>query len=344
MRSNRQTSGQIDRHGNACRGPMGAVEEYARRRIAAASWHAPSALPQGENREDDALSRSAARRLGARLACAATVAIALGSVAPRGAAAQQQQPREPRYAARDSHAEIAVTPGEAVHPLDRALEWSYRAQDRLTQIADYSCVMAKREKIDGQLTPVESMFLKVRHRPFSVYIYSLGPQRARGQEAIWVEGRHDGKVLAHTTGVRNRIAGTVALEPTSPRLMEGNLHPITNIGIANLTQKLIRLHEYERNYGECDVQFYGQAKVDDRLCTCVQVAHPVPRRNFRYHLVRVYYDGEWEVPIRFEGYAWPTQSGGQPPLVEEYTYRNLQPNVGLSDLDFDPRNPAYKFN
>ncbi len=34
------------------------------------------------------------------------------------------------------------------------------------------------------------------------------------------------------------------------------------------------------------------AKVNGRVCSCVQVVHPVPRRNFRFHLARVFIDDE----------------------------------------------------
>ncbi len=52
---------------------------------------------------------------------------------------------------------------------------------------------------------------------------------------------------------------------------------------------------------------------------------------------------ELNVPIRYESYDWPTEKGGEPILVEEYTYLNLKLNNGLTDLDFDVNNPKYQF-
>ncbi|MGN6136394.1 MAG: DUF1571 domain-containing protein, partial [Aureliella sp.] len=37
------------------------------------------------------------------------------------------------------------------------------------------------------------------------------------------------------------------------------------------------------------------------------------------------------------------EPGDPPPLEEEYTYLDVQLNVGLKDIDFDPENPAYNF-
>jgi outer membrane lipoprotein-sorting protein len=86
------------------------------------------------------------------------------------------------------------------------------------------------------------------------------------------------------------------------------------------------------------------AKVNGRVCSCVQVVHPVPRRNFRFHLARVFIDDELLIPIRYEAYDWPHEEGGQPVLMEEYTYMNVKINNGFTDADFDPKNTAYKFN
>lgn len=237
----------------------------------------------------------------------------------------------------------SATATKADHPLLPVLEMAELAVQRADEIADYTTVFAKRERIDGELGPYDYMFLKVRHAPFSVYLYCLGPVKPKGQEAIYVEGKNDGLVLGHTTGLRDRIAGTLSLDPTSSRMMEGNLYPITNIGIKNLANKLANLHRYELNYGECEVNNYPGAKVDGRECTCVQVVHPVPRQNFKFHLSRTYYENATGLPIRFEGYLWPSKPGGKPVLLEEYTYQNLQFNQSLTELDFDSENPAYGY-
>ena len=69
----------------------------------------------------------------------------------------------------------------------------------------------------------------------------------------------------------------------------------------------------------------------------------MPRRNFRFHLARVFIDDELKIPVRYEAYDWPQETGGQPVLMEEYTYMNVQVNQGFADIDLDPRNPGYKF-
>lgn len=252
----------------------------------------------------------------------------------------ENQPAVPPLAGRDESGTAAS--GATGHPLEPAVELARRAAGRLQEVRDYTCVLVKRERIDGELTPNESLFLKIRHEPFSVYIHCLGPTKPKGQEAIYVAGRNNNQVLAHSTGLK-KLAGTLTLEPTSARMMEGNLYPLTNIGILNMTNRLLTRETDEMAFGECTVNYYQGAKVDGRPCTCVEIVHPVPRKNFKFHRTRVFYDNEWQFPVRTENCGWPARVGDLPPVMEEYTYQQVRLNPGLTDLDFDTRNPSYGY-
>jgi hypothetical protein len=125
--------------------------------------------------------------------------------------------------------------------------------------------------------------------------------------------------------------------------MQGQRYPLTEIGLINLTQRLIEVGQKDTQYGECDVKFFPGAKINNRLCTCIQVTHPVPRRNFLFHVARIFVDEELNVPVRYESYDWPKERGAAPDLLEEYTYLNLKVNQGFSDADFDIHNSNYRF-
>ncbi len=229
------------------------------------------------------------------------------------------------------------------HPLMPAIRWAEAVVDDVRKIEDYSCTFFKRERIDGELGEHESMFVKVRHRPFSVYMYFLSPPAKRGQEVIWIEGANDGKMWAHTTGLQHKVVGTVSLNPTGMIAMQGNRYPITDAGVLNLIERLIVIGRADTKYGECEVKFFQGAKVSGRTATCIQVVHPVPRKNFLFHLARIYVDEELSLPIRYEAYNWPSSEGGPPLLTEEYTYLNLKLNNGFTDADFDIENSQYRF-
>ncbi len=265
--------------------------------------------------------------------------------------AAAQEPQGPGLMPNGDVAQGNVGAGDATaavagaHPLEPALELAQRGLTQLrTTIKDYSCTVVKRERIDGKLGEHEYIFAKIRHEPFSVYLYFLAPEAVKGQEVIYVDGHNDGNMLAHAgSGVRAMV-GTVSLKPNGSLAMQGNRYAITEIGVENLARRLVEVAEHDKQFGECEVNFYPNAKVNGRVCTCVQVVHPVPRRNFRFHLARVFIDDELLIPIRYEAYDWPHEEGGQPVLMEEYTYMNVKINNGFTDADFDPKNTAYKFN
>jgi hypothetical protein len=241
-----------------------------------------------------------------------------------------------------------TVPAVTEHPLEPVLKMAYRGLEEMNKnITDYTATLVKRERINGKLGEHQYAFVKIRNQPLSVYMYFLAPANIRGREVIYVAGQNldrttgKAKLVAHDVGLRGLI--TVDLDPESPLAMDGQRYPIYKIGIRNLTQELIEHGEKDKKFDECDVKFFKGAKVQDRTCTCLQAVHPHKRPHFRFHLARVYIDDEYQIPIRFESYTWPTQEGGAPVLDEEYTYMKLKLNAGLTDADFDRRNPNYKF-
>lgn len=235
----------------------------------------------------------------------------------------------------------AAQPNE--HPLMPALRWAYEGMGNIEKIADYSATVAKRERIEGKLNDYEHMFVKVRHKPFSVYMHFLAPAKLKGQEVIFIDGANNGNMWAHTIGIKDKMFGTVSIKPDGPIAMNGQRYPLTELGILNLVRRLVQVAEQDVKYGECEVKFFKNAKINNRLCTCIQVVHPVPRRNFLFHLARIFVDDELNIPIRYEAYEWPKEPGGSPELIEEYTYLNVKLNNGFTDADFDIKNPNYQF-
>ncbi|MGD0517255.1 MAG: DUF1571 domain-containing protein [Thermoguttaceae bacterium] len=234
------------------------------------------------------------------------------------------------------------------HPLMPALRWAYDGMGNLEKLTDYSATVVKRERVDGKLNDFEHMFVKIRHKPFSVYMYFLAPAKIKGQEVIYIEGANDGLMFAHTVGIKDKMFGTVRIKPDGPVAMIGQRYPLTELGILNLIKRLVEVAQQDVKYRECEVQFFKGAKIKNgpeqfRVCTCIQVVHPLPRRNFLFNVARIFVDDELNIPIRYEAYEWPKEPGGAPELIEEYTYLNLKLNNGFTDADFDTKNPNYHF-
>jgi hypothetical protein len=226
-------------------------------------------------------------------------------------------------------------PGE--HPLAPVLRNLKISQDELdNNIRDYSCTFAKREQINGQLGDYQYILLKVMHQPFSVYMSFLKPYT--GREVAFVAGQNDGKMVVLEAGF-TRLVGKINLDPNGTRAMDGQRHPITDVGIRNLTAKLYKMWDAETKFAECEVTLKPGKKVEGRTTTMVQIVHPIARQNFKFNAARVFFDDELKIPVHFDAFSWPVQAGGDPVLEESYTYaKNLKVNNNFTARDFDSNN------
>lgn len=285
--------------------------------------------------------REAVRLLGAGTA----LGLAWLTVPCPGALADEKRSRPTRRVpvekAPDQRSGSDTSSPPARHPLDAPLEKLYSCREAMKKVKDYTSTFVRREEIGGELSDFEFIYMKCRNEPFAVYLYWLKPHA--GREAIYADGRYNGRLIVHETGLKDAVAGTVDLDPHGERAMENSRHPITEAGIARMIDQFIEGAERERRFGECEVQFYKNAKVDGRTCTWFEVKHPYPRRQFVYHILRVFVDDELNLPIRMEAYDWPRRPEASPRLVEEYTYMKLRLNQGLTERDFDTRNQRYAF-
>jgi hypothetical protein len=251
-----------------------------------------------------------------------------------------------------AHLEVPLGQPLPKHPFLPAVKRARAALAEMESIEDYSAVLVKQIRLDGKLYDMEFMHAKIRHEPFSVYLRFLAPQDKRDREVIYVAGQNDGNLLAHESPHRKGLVGllsqtplvgTTSLAPTSPLAMIGNRYPITTIGIVNLTRELVEVGEKDMRHGGAEAKYFPNAKVEDRECEAFVFIHPEQRKEFTFHRAEVFIDKKLNVPIRYVSYGWPEMPGETPPLIESYTYTRLKLNVGLSDEDFDTKNPKYRF-
>lgn len=269
--------------------------------------------------------------------------LALGGVLACDPLAPAAEP-PPLVASRSARPEVKPSEVSQELSLQAVLQWSQRTTTRIEgEIRDYSAVLLKREADDGELGDRQRMALKVRHKPFSVYLYFFDPANRRGDEAIYVEGRNEGNLLAHTTGITGALLGTMSLAPSGAIAMDGQHHPVTEIGILNLCRRLTEVAQKASQNPQCRVETIRDKVVDGRACRCIQFTASNDREQFQFSQVRWYIDEQLDLPVRFEAYDWPAEPGAEASLSEEYTYTKVRLNNGYTDQDFEVKNPRYGF-
>lgn len=231
--------------------------------------------------------------------------------------------------------------GEAAKTL--LLETLLEVGKQLDRIDGYTATFRKTERLHGVLGDEQTLAMKVRQRPFAVYLKFLNPQA--GKEVVYAEGHHENKVIAHSTGVARLLVPRLAVPPDHPLAMAETRHAITEAGLSNLNDKLI---EFRR----LDLQDDKASTVLDRVTD--NAGRPWLRSVHRhlakdgsrpFHQVEVLYDVDSRIPLRISNYDWPEPGReAELPLAERYAYDDLKLDVPLSSLDFDPANPAYAFH
>ena len=259
--------------------------------------------------------------------------------------------RQQPLCATETNAPKSSTSSTAPHPLDEAMKLARACVEEIkNNVDDYTAIIVKRERVNDKLGDTQYIFAKIRNRktkgdkletPFGVYMRFLKPASVVGREVIWVEDQNDGMLVAHAAGILGLL--TVHLKPEGTIAMMGQRYPITKIGLQMLVEDLIEKGEGQRKFGECEVQFFKNSTIDKRTCTMIQVVHPQRREHFDFYRARIFIDDELNMPIRYAAWSWPETPGGEPVLLEEYTYLNLELNVGLKDSDFDPDNAEYHY-
>ena len=194
----------------------------------------------------------------------------------------------------------------------RLVAFLQRTSERLERVEGYTARFRKQERINGVLGPEQVMELKLRQRPFAVYLKYLGPKA--GREVVYADGRHGNKLVAHNGDWTRRLIPRLALNPADPLAMADCRHPITEAGLAHLTARLLATSRV--NLGDP-----GSVTVLDRvtdgdgrewLRSAQVYTRPHPERPFVR--VEILYDPASGLPLRVSGYdspepvAWATRS------------------------------------
>lgn len=217
------------------------------------------------------------------------------------------------------------------------------ARANLSQISTLSAVFQKQERINDKLQPLNVMDLKVRKAPLSIYMQWQVPDA--GQQVLWLDGAHDGKMVVSPAGWKRKLMPMVKIAPDDDMAKAVSRRPITNIGIWNFTERLAALVEEEcLKDPTVAVAMTRGHEISGRPCSLFTFEHAKPSEIVQFKQVQIFFDETLGAPIACEHYRWSGPKGAEVAHLEEsYLYKNLTFNVDLKDADFDHTNPALKF-
>jgi outer membrane lipoprotein-sorting protein len=214
-------------------------------------------------------------------------------------------------------------------------EWLREAEAAYDRVTSYTAVFHKQQRVSGKLLPEETILLKCRRKPFSLYMkWMKAPYK--GSELLYVAGWNQDRIRAHRGGILRFI--TRNLDPRDPGLMAGNLRPVTSTGIGYLLETVATNLRKAVKGGELTFSERGKETVYGRNTQVLEVVVPKERaKDYDGYRYVINQDVESKILVRIRIYDRDDQ------LVENYGYENLDLNAPLADADFDPKNPEYHF-
>jgi Protein of unknown function (DUF1571) len=257
----------------------------------------------------------------------------------------------PRLAAPNAAPSAATDHAPAAWPQGRIegdvakkylLEFLLAALERIENVDGYTAIFQKQERIGDKIGPPQTMDMKIRHQPFSVYLKYLSPKP--GREALYVQGKHDNKLIAHNNDLSALLIPRLALDPEGRIALADNRHPITEIGLANLIRKLISFRRLDLE--DSDAQTILDRVTDESGHEWYRSLHLHTQQNPErpFQRIEVLYDTETKLPRQLQSHDWPKPGEtGELALAERYNYSEVKLNAPLSDEDFSTANPQYAF-
>jgi hypothetical protein len=213
---------------------------------------------------------------------------------------------------------------------------------RLESLSGYEATIRRHERVNGRWLMEQTLRLKVRHQPVSVYMKDIG--RPKGCEIIYVDGVRDGKLITHTGGgLLGMLMPPIEVEPRSSLAMSQSRFPITEAGVLPVARML--LDDIRRDQDDPDASVTLDRITDDNGQPLYRSLHRYARPSPEHPFARfeVHYDPVTLLPRAYSFHDWPETPGAEPELAGRYVIESFDPSVVLGDVDFDPMNPGYNF-
>jgi len=189
-------------------------------------------------------------------------------------------------------------------------------------VRDYTATYEKRERAIDHGEP-QTIRLSFR-QPLDVRLDWLDDKGKVDQTAVYRSGLNDGKVIARRSGVLGGVVGTLHLDPRDKRALADSRHPITEVGIGLIIERV------------------NEDLKDGRVTSRPVVAEAVDGQPaYRFQLdttpgvplfgiagagrAIVWVDATLKLPIKVE----ILDAAGA--MIERHQFRNLRLNVGLGD-------------
>jgi hypothetical protein len=138
------------------------------------------------------------------------------------------------------------------------------------EVKGYSAVLQKQEKIDGKIYPTEVIDVRVREKPYAIYMaWKSGTRQA--ERVLYAEGENGDKLLARPSGALARaVAGdVVSRDVEGPEARSSGRYSLKEAGLKRAAERTLVDWKAALEAGKLKVEYLGIKRVKeagDRPC------------------------------------------------------------------------------
>lgn len=211
------------------------------------------------------------------------------------------------------------------------------AKLRAGKLTSYTATLEMQEEVNGNLRAMDSIQIKLRQQPFSVYM----KWSENGQEALFVRGRNDDRLLAKPTNGLAAMKRLWRLDPESRMAKQSCRYAITESGIENLVNRCDDFYAARDDWSSVANCSVSKSSETGHVVTeyCMQFRNK--NVSPEYLKSQLSFDEETGLLIVVQNFGWTDDES--PRIVEHYAYRAIDQSAALSDSDFDEKNSTYEF-
>lgn len=222
---------------------------------------------------------------------------------------------------------------------------------RIEKFPDYTATFLKQERLEGEdLKDLQTMHVKLRHQPFSVYLKWVDGGDV-GREVLFVEGQLENKMLVHVGGLKGKLLPQLKLEPTGSLAMKEARYPVTEMGLRNLSAKLLAIRKRDLALKQgVRWELIPEQSFNERPCHCFVIEWDSKEIEPTYRKSITYIDDELSVPICVKNFGWHAGEEiadkaklDEATLIEFYGYTEIKFDQRLTDGHFDKGYKDYTF-
>jgi hypothetical protein len=205
-------------------------------------------------------------------------------------------------------------------------------------VDDYTTIFLRRGVHAGEeeLCPKETILLKFR-KPLSLYMKWIEDPK-KGREVIYVKGWNQG-LFRISLGTFPYL--TMNLDPKGVNVKNESFgHTLLEAGIGHMVEVFANNLRKGLNNPQdsCKVLDLGVSQVHGEKVRCLENLVPL-EMSHKYYAPRAVLCVSLSSNLPVQARVF-NQFGE---LIEEFGFMNTKTNVGLTDKDFDPKNPEYDF-